>query len=70
MPTWVYIVLFAAVLLAIGFLVDLPARRKRRGLERPASRGTGAPADAGAEAERIMPHSTQGIPPNQWGGAP
>ncbi|MEU6155741.1 hypothetical protein ABZ816_37720 [Actinosynnema sp. NPDC047251] len=38
MQPWAYGVLFCALLLAAGFVVDRRARAKRAGLERPADR--------------------------------
>ncbi|MFI9815697.1 hypothetical protein [Saccharothrix variisporea] len=50
MQTWVYGVLFAAVLIAIALVVDRRARAKRAGLERPADTRGRSKADPVSQA--------------------
>ncbi|MEJ2857058.1 MULTISPECIES: hypothetical protein [unclassified Saccharothrix] len=58
MQTWVYGVLFAAVLIGIALVVDRRARAKRAGLERPAdTRGRGSAVNPVAQARIDNPGS-------------
>ena len=57
MQPWVWAVLFCAVVLAIGFVVDRRARAKRAGLERPADTKGRSKADPVVQARIDNPGS-------------
>ncbi len=57
MQPWVYGVLFCALLLGLGFLVDRRARAKRAGLVRPADTHGRSKADPVVQARVDNPGS-------------
>jgi len=67
MQPWVWAVLFCAVALAIGYLVDRRARAKRAGLVRPADTRGRSKADPVVQA-RIDNPGSAGIAYRQEGG--
>ncbi|MCC8245836.1 hypothetical protein [Saccharothrix luteola] len=66
MQPWVWAVLFCAVVLAIGFVVDRRARAKRAGLERPADTKGRSKADPVVQA-RIDNPGSAGVALRQHG---
>lgn len=57
MAPWLIALIIVAALCGIGFLVDLPARRRRRGLT--SFRGPRTREDRVAEVERLAGGTTQ-----------
>jgi hypothetical protein len=60
MPTWVYAVVFCAVVLGIGLLVDRRSRAVRKGLEVPADTKGRSSAD-GVTRARLEPGGSGGL---------
>lgn len=58
MPTWLWVLIFVAVVGGVGLLTDYLAKRRRRGLEKPASTGSSPLPNARARMERTMPGTT------------
>jgi hypothetical protein len=70
MPTWVYAVVFCAVVLLVGYLVDRRSRAVRAGLEVPADTKGRSGADTTSQA-RLGPHASggsDGISSGSYGG--
>ncbi|MEU4448649.1 hypothetical protein AB0K14_04765 [Actinosynnema sp. NPDC050801] len=59
MPTWIYFVIFCAVLLLVAYLVDRRARAQRAGLVAPADTRGRSGADTIGRA-RLGPHGAGG----------
>jgi hypothetical protein len=59
MPTWIYAVIFCAVVLLVGYLVDRRSRAQRAGLEVPADTRGRSGADTTSQA-RLGPHGAGG----------
>ncbi|XVV02387.1 hypothetical protein ACQPW3_34235 [Actinosynnema sp. CA-248983] len=67
MQTWVYAVLFCALLAGIGLLVDRRARAVRKGLERPADTRGRSKAEPVGQA-RVDNPGAAGIAQRMEGG--